>query len=63
MKAEYQNLLADVRDAYARSTETALALARAQEACAVAAARTAAAVQALTRYVESLEVQIEDPPS
>jgi len=63
LKSEYKALLSDVRSAYAETTETALALSRAQDAYARAAARADVAVQALTRYVESLEVQIEDPPS
>lgn len=63
MSTQYQALLLEVRDAYAKTTETALSLRSAQEACAQANTRVVSAMNNLTKYVESLEVQIEAPPS
>ncbi len=63
MSTKYQDLLSEVRAAYAASTEATLAQIRAQDAAAASALRVARATQALTEYVESLEVQIEAPPS
>ena len=65
MSDTYQDLLSEVRAAYAASTEATLAQVRAQDAVQAAGQRVFRATQALTEteYVESLEVQIEAPPS
>lgn len=63
MSDTYQDLLSEVRAAYAASTEATLAQVRAQDAVLATGQRVFRATQALTEYVESLEVQIEAPPS
>lgn len=63
MSTQYQEQLAELRAAYATVAQTELDLFKAQNARAQADARVIITAQALTKYVESLEVQIEDPPS
>lgn len=63
MSDTYRDLLSEVRAAYAASTEATLAEVRAQDAVQAAGQRVFRAIANLTKYVESLEVQIEAPPS